>query len=144
MNDLPVVPGDFALDEDKLTIPAKHVALVRSGLIAELHSAADEIGTAAELPAREASCARPRWKAAFDRLDSVRSLLGVIGWHVDRKQHDVDVDLRVHHDVLLAGLHMQIEAERGYTESLPEGQCSQANAHMAALSELIEQAEAWS
>ena len=145
MDDIPTaVPGDFVFDEDKLTIPAKHVALVRSGLIAELHSAANEICTAAELAARETRYVRSRWQAAFAHLDSARSLLDVVGWHIDRKPHDVEVDLRAHHDALLAGLHMQVEAERGHAESLPADQHDQANTHIAALSDLIEQAEEWS
>jgi hypothetical protein len=144
MDDIPtVVPGEYVFDEDKLTIPAEHVALVRSGLIAELRSAADEIGTVAEFAARETRYARFRWKAAFAHFDDARALLDVVGWHVDRKPRDVEVDLRAHHNALLAALHMQVEAERGHAESLPEDQRDQANAHMAALSDLIEQAEEW-
>ena len=145
MDDIPtVVPGDFVFDEDKLTIPAEHVALVRAGLIAEMRSAADEVGTVAELATRETRYARSRWKAAFAHLDRARSLLDVIGWHVNRRPHDVEVNLRAHHDALLAGLHMQIEAERGHAESLPKDQRDQTDTHMAALSDLIEQAEEWS
>jgi hypothetical protein len=143
MDDMPtVVPGEHRFGDGKLTIPAEHVALARSGLVAEAGSAAEDIGAVTELAHRETHEARSRWEAAFAGLDNARSLLDVLGWMSDDEPHDVEVDLRAYRDTLLAALHTQLEAECGHAESLPETQRDQANAHIAALSGLTEQAEA--
>jgi len=147
-----VVPGEYVFEQDKLTIPAERVALVSSGVFAALGSAADEIATVAGLADRETQDARSRWKTALERLDSARSLLEALGWDLDEDEdedveddepRDIEVNLRAHHGVLLAALRTQREAERGHAESLPATEREQAHTRVAALSGLIEQAEAW-
>ena len=136
-----VVPGEYGFEKDKFTISAEHVALVRSGLLAELGSTVEGLCVVTTRADRETPGARAEWEAVFGRLERVRALLSLVGWNARGPDRDLDVDLARHREALLAALRLQVESEHGHAESLPATERERPHARIVALSGLIDQAE---
>jgi hypothetical protein len=144
-DDFPIgVPADHIFEGDLFTIPAAHVAALRSGLCCALREAADETGDILASQRREDEDSRRRFSAAFDRMELARTLLCDIGWAPPKEgdREPAEVNLRDHKGTLVAALRAQIEAERGLVESLPTTERAPVHTCLRELSDLLARAEA--
>jgi len=144
-DDFPIgVPADHIFEGDLITIPAAHVAALRSGLCCALREAGDETCDILASQHREDEDSRRRFSAAFDRMEVARTLLCDIGWAPPKEgdREPAEVNLRNHKGTLVAALRAQIEAERGFAESLPELERAPVHTRVGELAGLLAQAEA--
>ncbi len=126
-------------------VDAGMVGCLRIGLHSVLGQAAEAICEVVEHGGREHRC--ESYVEPLDRFDRARGLLDVVGWEEGDTAaactRDVEIDLQVHRDALLAALHLQVEAECGHAESLPEQERPAVEDRIGALDGLIVRAEAW-
>jgi hypothetical protein len=126
-------------------VDAGMVGCLRIGLHSVLGQAAEAICEVVEGGGREHR--RESYAEPLDRFDRARALLGVVGWEegetATARARDVEIDLRAHRDALLAALRLQVEAERGYAESLPKQERPAVEDRIGALCGLIERVQAW-
>ncbi len=125
-------------------VDAGMVGCLRIGLHSVLGQAAEAICEVVEHGGREHR--RESYAEPLDRFDHARALLDVVGWEegdATARTRDVEIDLRAHRDALLVALRLQVEAERGHAESLPEQERPAVEDRIGALDGLIVRAEAW-
>lgn len=127
-----------------MTIPAEQVALVRCGSYSDLRGLGDELSRRLEGRDRESEQSRVLCEAAVTRMGGACALLSVIGWAPPQEGEPVpvEVDLRLRAPALVRGLRVQVEAERGLAESLPEPEREPVHARVGELSGLLADATA--
>lgn len=140
-----VVPADHVFEGDLITIPAAHVAALRSGLRCVMREDGDETCDILASQHVEDDDSRGRFLAAFGRMEDARRLLLCdIGWASPKEgDHEpIEVNLHFYKSTVVAGLRAQIEAEHGLAESLPETEREAVHARIGELSGLLARAEA--
>jgi hypothetical protein len=92
---------------DIITIPVEAVALVRSGVFAELNHIAGDIASLTALEGHEE--AAERYTEPYQREDAARALLNVVGWEVIEEPVPVVIDLHRHRGALLCAAHHDLD-----------------------------------
>jgi hypothetical protein len=89
------------------TIPAAAVLRLREALYSELGNAAAEIDAIRVTPRR----AHDDWSPPVARFDRTRALLDELGWNERDPEHDTEINLDQHRQVIVAALNAQLEVE---------------------------------
>ncbi|HEY3828246.1 MAG TPA: hypothetical protein VGL57_03510 [Solirubrobacteraceae bacterium] len=123
-----------------LTVPATHVADLRSGLFGEWGFAAESLSNLALTfsghgPERV-------YEVPLRAFDAVRALLNTIGWRVQPVEADVEIDLSLHPSVVLRALRSEQEAlvdrlQEVAGTPIPEDAHQAMQAHVKELREFI-------
>lgn len=113
------------------------IALLRRGLLRELAVAAVAVSRAVARPGYERDAGR--YRGPLERQDSIRALLGLIGWE-NTEQEPVTVYLDRYRGALLAAAQNEHarETRRAERSRISEQRRSAAEASRALLAELIE------
>jgi hypothetical protein len=123
--------------EIAVTVPAKVVALVRSGLLGELGDAAGEIN---EAVGRAGYDEAAEWYAEpLKRQGATCALLDVVGWEKVETQRVVTVYLDVHREALLRAARNELDGQIGRAEDpdIPDEERATAGANRTLLEKLI-------
>jgi hypothetical protein len=90
------------------TIPAAAVVQLREALYSELGNVAEELDEIVVASER----ARDDWSGPVARFDRARAVLDEIGWNERDHEHDVEIDLDRHREVIEEALSAELERER--------------------------------
>lgn len=90
------------------TIPAEAVLRLRESLYLQLGTVAEDLASANRTPRREID---PDWPEGVARFDRIRALLDEIDWTESSPEHDREIDLDTHRQIITTALSWQLEIE---------------------------------